>query len=195
MNKHFHINGQMLQEAELVDQCKKGKRASQKALYELYCQKMMVVCMRYAKSIGEAEDILQEGFIKVFHHIKNFRSEATLSTWITRIMINTALNANRKKVYLYPMVDVVDVKIQVTDSGIDQLHFNELLEMIQNLPTGCQAVFNMYAIDGYGHKEIAEELGISEGTSKSQYARARQLLQRMIETETLKLSKYGETIS
>lgn len=185
----------MLQEAELIDQCKKGKRASQRALYEMYCQKMMVVCMRYAKSIGEAEDILQEGFIKVFQHIKNFRSEATLSTWITRIMINTALNANRKKLYLYPMVDVGDVKIPVADSGIDQLHFNELLEMIQSLPAGCQVVFNMFAIDGYGHKEIAEELGISEGTSKSQYARARQLLQRMIENETLKFRKYGETIS
>ncbi len=93
------------------------------------------------------------------------------------------------------MVDVGDVKIPVADSGIDQLHFNELLEMIQSLPAGCQVVFNMFAIDGYGHKEIAEELGISEGTSKSQYARARQLLQRMIENETLKFRKYGETIS
>jgi RNA polymerase sigma-70 factor (ECF subfamily) len=195
MRKHFHINGQMLQEAELINQCKKGNRASQKALYEFYCQKMMVVCMRYAKSVGEAEDMLQEGFIKVFQHIKNFRGESALSTWITRIMINTALNANRKKIYLYPMVDVEDVKIPIADSGIDQLHFNQLLEMIQKLPTGCQTVFNMYAIDGFGHREIADQLGISEGTSKSQYARARQLLQRMIETETTKFKKYGETIS
>ncbi len=185
----------MLQEAELIEQCKKGKRASQKALYGLYCQKMMVVCMRYAKSVGEAEDMLQEGFIKVFQHVKNFRGESSLSTWITRIMINTALNANRKKIYLYPMVDVEDIKIAVQDAGIDQLHFNQLLEMIQNLPAGCQAIFNMYAIDGYGHKEIADQLGISEGTSKSQYARARQLLQRMIETENTKFRKYGETIS
>jgi RNA polymerase sigma-70 factor (ECF subfamily) len=185
----------MLQEAELIDQCKKGKRAAQKVLYDLYCQKMMVVCMRYAKSVGEAEDMLQEGFIKVFQHIKNFRGESALGTWITRIMINTALNANRKKLYLYPMVDVEDMKIPILDSGIEQMHFKQLLEMIQNLPTGCQTVFNMYAIDGYGHKEIAEQLGISEGTSKSQYARARQLLQRMIETETIKFRKYGETIS
>ena len=185
----------MLQEAELIDQCKKGKRASQKALYDLYCQKMLVVCMRYAKSVEAAEDILQEGFIKVFQHVKNFRGESSLRTWITRIMINTALNANRKKLYLYPMVDVEDVKIPSQDSGIDQLHFNQLVEMIQNLPAGCQAVFNMYAIDGYGHKEIAEQLGISEGTSKSQYSRARQLLQRMIEIETIKFRKYGETIS
>ena len=195
MHKHFHIHGQMLQEAELIHQCKKGNRASQKALYDLYCQKMMVVCMRYTKSIGEAEDMLQEGFIKVFQHIKNFRSESTLGTWITRIMINTALNANRKKIYLYPMVDVEEVKIPISNSAIDQLHFNQLLELIQKLPAGCQTIFNMYAIDGFGHKEIAAQLGISEGTSKSQYARARQLLQQMIDTETMKFTKYGETIS
>ena len=185
----------MLQETELINQCKKGNRASQQALYDQYCQKMMVVCMRYTKSVGEAEDMLQEGFIKVFQHIKNFRGESALSTWITRIMINTALNANRKKIYLYPMVDVEDINIPIADNAINQLHFNQLLDMIQKLPIGCQTVFNMYAIDGYNHKEIAEQLGISEGTSKSQFARARQLLQRMVETETMKFKKYGETIS
>ncbi len=183
----------MLPEAELIDQCKKGIRASQKALYEWYCPKMMVVCMRYAKSIAEAEDVLQEGFIKVFQHIKNFRGESSLNTWITRIMINTALNANRKKLYLYPMVDIEEVKIPVSDSGFEQLHFKQLLEMIQNLPAGCQVVFNMFAIDGYGHQEIADQLGISEGTSKSQYARARQLLQGMIERESKKNHSYGES--
>jgi RNA polymerase sigma-70 factor (ECF subfamily) len=93
------------------------------------------------------------------------------------------------------MVDVGELNIAFNDSGIELLQFNQLLEMIQTLPTGCQAVFNLFAIDGYGHKEIAELLGISEGTSKSQYARARQLLQEMLKKETTKYRKYGETIS
>jgi RNA polymerase sigma factor (sigma-70 family) len=182
----------MLGEQELIEGCRKGDRASQKALYERYCRKMMVVCLRYSKSSAEAEDILQEAFVKVFQGIKDFRQESKLETWITRIMVNTALNAQRKKLYLFPMVDVEEIDLPDEELSVSGIHFTQLLEMIQALPQGCQVVFNMFAIEGYSHKEIAEMLAISEGTSKSQYARARSLLQNRLVKETSYYSKYGE---
>src|SRR5690349_7058217 len=105
------IIGVMLREDELIEGCRNEDRASQKALYDRYCRKMLVVCMRYSKSSAEAEDILQEGFVKVFKGIKDFRRESKLDTWMTRIMVNTALNVQRKKLYLYPMVDVEDIHL------------------------------------------------------------------------------------
>lgn len=182
----------MLNEQELIDKCKKGDRASQKALYDRYCKKMMVVCLRYSKSTPEAEDILQEGFVKVFQGLEGFRQDAKLETWMTRIMVNTALNHHRKKLYLYPMVDVESIDLPETEISISSIHFTQLLEMIQSLPQGCQMVFNLFAIEGYSHKEIAELIGISEGTSKSQYARARSLLQEKLLKESTYYSKYGE---
>jgi len=183
----------MLNEKELIEGCCKGSRASQKALYDYYCRKMMVVCLRYAKSSAEAEDIMQEGFIKVFHNIKDFRQESKLGTWITRIMVNTALNVQRKKLYLYPMVDVEEVILPEVEMSISGMHFQQLLEMIQALPQGCQIVFNLFAIEGYSHKEIAELLGISEGTSKSQFARAKSLLQaKLLKESSFYEKRYGE---
>lgn len=183
----------MLGEQELIDGCRKGDRASQKALYDRYCRKMLVVCLRYSKSSAEAEDILQEAFVKIFQAIKDFRQESKLETWITRIMVNTALNAQRKKLYLFPMVDVEEIDLPDEELSVSGIHFSQLLEMIQSLPQGCQVVFNMFAIEGYSHKEIAEMLAISEGTSKSQYARARSLLQnRLIKETSSYYSKYGE---
>jgi RNA polymerase sigma factor (sigma-70 family) len=182
----------MLGEQELIEGCRKGNRASQKALYDKYCRKMLVVCLRYSKSTAEAEDILQEAFVKVFQGIKDFRGESKLETWITRIMVNTALNAQRKKLYLFPMVDVEEIDLPDEEMSVSGIHFTQLLEMIQALPQGCQVVFNMFAIEGYSHKEIADMLAISEGTSKSQYARARNLLQNRLVKETSYYSKYGE---
>lgn len=187
-----HINFEMLSEDELIEACKKGNRASQKALYDRFCKKMMVVCSRYSKSIQEAEDILQEGFVKVFQGLTGFRQDAKLETWMTRIMVNTALNHHRKKLYLYPMVDVEHIDLPETEVSLSGLHVTQLLEMIQALPQGCQIVFNMFAIEGYGHKEIAELLDISEGTSKSQYARARSLLQQRLLKESNYYQRYGK---
>lgn len=182
----------MLNESELIEGCRKGDRAIQKALYDRYCRKMMVVCMRYCRSTAEAEDVLQEAFVKVFQGIKDFRQEARLETWITRIMVNTSLNAQRRKLYLYPMVDVEEINLPVEELVLPDLNFNQLLEFIQELPHGCQLVFNLFAIEGYSHKEIAESLGISEGTSKSQYARAKYLLQSRLLKESSYYKKYGE---
>lgn len=184
--------GFMLSEQELIDGCRKNDRSMQKALYERYSRKMTVVCLRYSKTTAEAEDILQEGFVKVFQGLKNFRQESKLETWITRIMVNTALNQQRKKLYLFPMIDVEELNLPEEEVSISSIHFTQLLEMIQSLPQGCQIVFNLFAIEGYNHKEIADLLQISEGTSKSQYARARSLLQQKLLKESSYYAKYGE---
>ena len=182
----------MLNENELIEGCRKGNRASQRALYERYCRKMLVVCLRYSKTTAEAEDILQEGFVKVFNGLKEFRQESKLETWITRIMVNTALNVQRRKLYLYPMVDVEDLNLPDVELSVSGINFRQLLEMIQTLPHGCQIVFNLFAIEGFSHKEIAEQLGISEGTSKSQFARARSLMQAKLSKESTYYERYGE---
>jgi RNA polymerase sigma factor (sigma-70 family) len=184
----------MLSEKELIEGCANGNRAAQKALYERYCRKMMVTCQRYAKSTQEAEDILQEGFVKVFANIKTFRGEAQIGTWITRIMINTALNAQRQKLYLLPMVDVSEVTIKENEEiSLSSFHLAELIAIVQSLPDGCRIVFNLFAIEGYNHREIGEMVGISEGTSKSQYNRAKSLLRGKLEAGKKEYEKFGES--
>jgi RNA polymerase sigma-70 factor (ECF subfamily) len=183
----------MLSEQEIIQGCARGDRVAQNALYERYCRKMSVTCKRYAKTIQEGEDILQEGFVKVFAAIKNFRGDSSLNTWITRIMINTALNAQRQKLYLLPMVDVANAKLsEGEDISLSNFHLNELIDMIQSLPDGCRMVFNLFAIEGFSHKEIGDMLGISEGTSKSQHNRAKVLLRAKLESKEKKYAKFGE---
>jgi len=182
-----------MSDKELVNGCSKGDRKFQQALYNQFCRRLLAICVRYARSVPEAEDILQEGFIKAFDHIRNFRYESKLETWLTRIMINTALNYQRKKLYLFPMIDVNDVPLKEDEKiSLAGFHLNELLNFVQSLPDGCRVVFNMFAIEGYSHKEIAEMLSISEGTSKSQYSRARQLLIQRINSEK-EYGKLGES--
>jgi RNA polymerase sigma factor (sigma-70 family) len=184
----------MLSEKELIDGCAKGNRACQKALYERYCRKMMVFCQRYAKSTAEAEDILQEGFLKVFKSISQFRSEARLDTWMTRIMINTALNHQRQKLYMLPMLDVAEVHLpEKEEISLAEFHLSELVAMIQSLPDGCRIIFNLFAVEGYSHKEIGELLGVSEGTSKSQYNRAKTLLKAKLSAADANYGRFGKT--
>ena len=174
----------MLDKEELIEACVKGDRLAQKELYNLFSDRMYMVCLRYTKSQQEAEDVLQESFIKVFKHLKGYRGESRLDYWIKRIVVNTALNSQRKKLYMYPMVDIEEVKNQFDHNKVlSNFRLDELLSMIRELPTGCQTVFNLFAIEGYSHKEIAEMLKVSEGTSKSQFARARKLLQEKIAEE------------
>jgi RNA polymerase sigma-70 factor (ECF subfamily) len=168
-------------EEELLNGCVKGDRLMQKLLYERFCKRMLAICLRYSKAQQEAEDILQESFIKVFEHIKSFRKECPLEQWIKRIVINTALKHNRSKLYMYPALDIEDLERPIDENiTLSDFHYNELLAMIQQLAPRYQVVFNLYAIEGFQHKEIASMLGITEGTSKSQFARARALLQQMI---------------
>lgn len=171
----------MQEDDDLVAGCIKGHRTMQRALYQKYSARMMAVCLRYCRCREDAEDILQESFVKVFNSIEKFRQESALSYWIKRIVINTALNYHRKNVYLYPHLDIDEMHdLGGDDPSLANYHFKELLTVLQNLPQGCQVVFNLYAIEGYKHREIAQMLDISEGTSKSQYARARSLIREMI---------------
>ena len=162
----------------------------QKVLYEMYSKKLLVICLRYSKLQQEAEDILQEAFIKIYANIKDFRKDSDLWFWMKKITINTALNFHRSKLFLYPMVDVDLLKDQKHDDfSLSEFHYKDLLTMIQELPDGCQAIFNLFAIEGYKHHEIATMLNVTEGTSKSQYARARQLLIKKIDDK--KGTRYG----
>ncbi len=171
----------MHDQKSLIKRCAASDRHAQKELYDLFSGRMFMICLRYCKSQLEAEDVLQEAFIKVFKNIKNFRGDSRLEYWVKRIVINTALNHQRSKLYQYPMYDINDVQqTQQYENVLADLHLEELIKMVQALPEGCRLVFNLYAIEGYNHKEIGEMLKISEGTSKSQFSRARKLLQEKI---------------
>jgi RNA polymerase sigma factor (sigma-70 family) len=171
----------MISEDELITGCCKNDRTFQRHLYEKYSRRMYVVCLRYTKNQLEAEDILQESFIKVFDNIKKFRRECPLEAWIKRIVINTALKNNRSKLYLHPAVDVEHVEEDFNEEiTLSNYNYKELLELVRQLPPRYQIVFNLYAIEGFQHKEIAEMLGTTEGTSKSQYSRARVILQKIV---------------
>lgn len=167
---------------EIVKGCVAGKRLAQNLFYKHFASKMYGVCLRYAKDTTEAEDILQDGFIKVFQHIGSFKNEGSIEGWVRRIMINTALERFRKKNPLYPVSEIFEVAKNLKYEEIEsQISAQELMGLVQKLSPGYRTVFNLYAIEGYSHKEISEQLGISEGTSKSQLARARAVLQEEVE--------------
>ena len=174
----------MYSDKELIKGCIEQNRALQKALYDTYGSKLMAVCLRYSDSTFEAEDILQDALLKAFKKMDSFRGESSLYAWLKRIAVNTALNSIRGKVQMTPIMDSDEFLNDSTD--LSGYSFDELLAMIQKLPAGCRAVFNLMAIEGYKHEEIAKKLDISVGTSKSQFARARQLLQQQLKTEELR---------
>jgi RNA polymerase sigma-70 factor (ECF subfamily) len=162
----------------LIKACLKNDRASQKQLYQTFAAKMLGVCIRYTKSKAEAEDVLQEGFIRVFKNLHQFRGDGELGAWIRRIMVTTALNyLKRNAKYQHDLAfEKVDMHPVTTDTPEVHLDTKELVSLIQQLPSGYQTIFNLYAVEGYTHLEIGEMLGITDGTSRSQYARARALL-------------------
>lgn len=173
---------------QLLKDCLKQRPEAQKMLYEHFGPLMLGVCFRYTKSINDAEEVLQEGFIKVFSRLKQFKEEGELGAWIRKIMVNTALNylkTNQK--YRYDLsFDEMPLHPVSTENPVVNLQNKELAELIRQLPTGFQTIFNLHAVEGYKHVEIASMLGISEGTSRSQYARARILLIEWIEKFSLK---------
>jgi RNA polymerase sigma-70 factor (ECF subfamily) len=171
----------MLSEADLVELCVRGNRTAQREFYDRYAGRMLTVCRRYVRTTAEAEDVLQEGFLKAFEKIKSYRFESSLISWLTTIIVRTAINSKRQKLYLLPMVDVHDTMIPDVEANVvSSMEAEQLITYIQELPDGCRVIFNLYAMEGYAHQEIAEMLKISEGTSKSQYSRARQLLREKI---------------
>jgi RNA polymerase sigma-70 factor (ECF subfamily) len=165
---------------DLVQGCKRGERQAQEGLYRQLVSTMMGICLRYAKDRDDAEDILQTGFIRVFQKISDFRMEGSFEGWVKRIMVNTALEHYRKNLRTLTSVSLDQVQEEVCFSDWNALEVEDLLNVIQSLPNGYRMVFNMYALEGYSHKEIAEELGITESGSKSQLSRARALLKEKI---------------
>lgn len=165
----------------LLEGCKKGDRKAQENLYKTLSSRMMGLCMRYARDRVEAEDILQMGFVKVFQKVSEFRGEGSFEGWIKRIMVNTAIEAYRKNQRNLNVVDIDEV-YDYAQSTFDMsgLELKDLLKLVQQLSTGYRLVFNLYVMEGFSHKEIAEQLGISEGASKSQLSRARAILKEKI---------------
>lgn len=182
-----------MSDQDLVEGCLKGKMSHQELLYKRFSSKMMGVCLRYFKDRQEAEDALQEAFIRVFDHIKYFRFEAPLEAWVRRITVNTAISLyNRNKKY-QGASDLEEVQNEVSasyESALSKLEARDLLSLINLLPPGYRMVFNLFAIEGYQHKEIASMLDISENTSKTQYQKARKYLQR--ELAKLQMGKYEQ---
>jgi RNA polymerase sigma-70 factor (ECF subfamily) len=167
----------------LLKECKRGKAGSQEELYRRFASAMYGLCLQYASNEEDARDILQEGFIKVFAKLDQVKNPAALPGWIRRIMINTALEKYRSQVILQRVDDVREEQQEdAVDEALDRITCEELVNLIQTLTPRYRMVFNLYAIEGYSHQEISEELGISVGTSKSNLSRARTILQDKIKT-------------
>lgn len=170
------------QPEQLIQLCIKGERQSQTRLYEMYKQRMFVVCLRYSKSREEAEEILQEGFMKVFEFIHQYKFAGSFEGWMRKIMVNCALQKYRKRGNLHPVtnIDTILIEFPVHEDIIAKIGTKELLKMIQLLPPAYRMTFNLYVFEGLKHREIGELLGISEGTSKSNLSDARTILQKAV---------------
>jgi len=170
-----------MSDEELVKACIQKLPTAQKMLFEKFSRKMMGICLRYSEDSLEAQDIMQDGFIKVFHSIETFQYEGSLEGWVKRIIVNTALDnyrKNKKRKFAVELDGEDAIEIKQEDDIVGGITNKFLLKLITCLPEGYRLIFNLFAIEGYSHKEIAQELGISINTSKSQYARARAYLQK-----------------
>jgi RNA polymerase sigma factor (sigma-70 family) len=174
---------QNITESDLINGCMEGNRRMQEELYRRFSPRMYAVCLRYATNSEEAQDILQEGFIKVFKKLDSFRGDGSFEGWIRRIFVNTAIEHFRRRKYLMPVTEKEENTIEGKyTSALDDLGVKDIMALVQELSPGYRTVFNMYVVEGYTHKEIADMLGISEGTSKSQLSRAKVILQDMVRT-------------
>ena len=172
---------QLISESDLIKGCLEGDRRMQEELYRRFSPRMYGVCLRYAADADEAADILQEGFIKVFKKLDSYRGEGSFEGWIRRIFVNTAIEHFRRKTYQQPITEQHENTVEGRSlSALDSLAEKDILKLIQELSPGYRTVFNLYVVEGYTHKEIGELLNISEGTSKSQLARAKLALQDMV---------------
>lgn len=175
---------------QLINGCMAGDRNCQSSLYALYAPEMMIVCLRYAKNRQEAEEILQDGFIRAFKFISQFKHEGSLRGWLRKIMVNCALQKLRSQLNLRPVVslDTESYNHPDTNDIIGELNGKELLKLVQSLSPVYRIVFNLYVFEGMKHREIAELLNISEGTSKSNLSDARIILQKAV-YKNLKIAK------
>lgn len=169
---------------DILKACVSGNRKGQEQLFNLFGEEMFGACLHYSKDYAEAEDTLHEGFMKVFQKIGQFSGKGSLAGWIKRVMINTALEKYRKNHQLYVVGDDIANEEDINpDNVVSDLSVQDLLKLVQELSPMYRLVFNLYAIEGYSHKEVAEMLDISEGTSKSNLARARKILQEKVKKQ------------
>jgi RNA polymerase sigma factor (sigma-70 family) len=173
----------MNSEKDILAGCIKGKQSAQRELYKRYSRLLLAVCNRYAKDLDEAEDIMQEGFVKIFLNINRFKGDGPLLAWMRRIMVNTAITHYHKMAkhrYQDDVAEVSESKFEDKGWGESEFTEEELFKVIHQMPDGYRQVFNLYAVEGYKHREIAEILKIDENTSKSQYSRSRRWLQERL---------------
>lgn len=184
-NANSRTSLNQLNENEIIEGCIRKEVHYQKILYEQFAPKMMGVSLRYCNSRMEAEDVLQDAFIKIFNKIKTFENRGSLEGWIRKIVVFTALKSADKRIQKFEPGNLENVNEETFDAkAISNLETAELLGILKQLPDGYQTVFNLYAIEGYSHKEIGEMLNISEVTSRTQFSRAKQNLIKL-------LAKYG----
>lgn len=177
----------MFQEKEMLERVRKGDRKAQQALYNHFAPRMLGLCFRYCDDAGDAEDVLQDAFIRIFRYIGTFNGEGSLDGWVRRIVVNTALNHLKKisQTRFQADVDELPEGDQPAVAAASTLELEELLCLIRSLPAGYRAVFNLYEIEGFSHAEIAELMGVSVNTSKSQLMKARRMLQKRIDESEL----------
>ena len=184
-NKSIQIPFTLVEQAEFLKRCIKGDRQAQKALYQQYKNKMFVLCLRYANNREDAEDILQEGFVRVFKDLKQYKGTGSLEGWIRKVIVNIALQYIRKQKRSQFMVYTEEWKdwnlIEEEEEPFDRELVKKILHLMQQMPPGFRAVLNLYIMEGYTHQQISEELGISVGTSKSQLNRAKKYLKELVD--------------
>ena len=171
-----------MDEKALISGCIEGNPKAQKMLFDAFSPKFFALCLRYMKSRGEAEDALQEGMLKIFSKLSEYKGKGSFGGWMRRIIVNTCLDQIRKnqKLKFDAPIENEEYRLSMNAFIIEKMSANELMEEVKNMPPGYRVVFNMFAIEGYSHQEIAESLGITESTSKSQYFRARAYLKDRI---------------
>lgn len=165
---------------ELVEGCIREDRKCQRLLWDKYSRKIMALCLRYCQNQEEAEDAMMEAFVKIYDKLGDFRFQSSLETWMRRVAVNISINKIRARKNIWTDISDAEYEIGYQDFSFDQLNVNQLLKLIEQLPVGYRMVFNLYAIEGFSHKEIADTLQIDEGTSRSQLAKARKALQAML---------------
>ena len=170
------------EERKLIDDCIKGKKNAHERFFNKYYGLMLGICLRYCSNKSDARDVVQEGFIKIFNSLPSYKRQGPFFIWMKSIFINTAIDKYRNEVQSRNVQDISDYMHLKSDEEdvLSRLNANEIINCLERLPEGCRVIFNLFAIDGLTHKEIAEQLGITEGTSKSQVARAREYLKKMI---------------
>jgi RNA polymerase sigma-70 factor (ECF subfamily) len=179
----MELDNQSVDEQKLIAGCIKGERWAQKALYEMYAPVLMSVCVRYVGDYETARDVLQDGFIKLFTKIEMFSGTGSFAGWVRRIFVTTALEFLRKNDALKQSININDMNEFVENQEVtvlEEISANELMKIILELPDGYRTVFNLYVLEGFSHAEIAGMLNITENTSRSQFMRARKLLQQKV---------------